>query len=227
MSEHQSPSIEGINFLNAVDFNQQIEREPAAIILDTRSPEIFCHAFIPGSVNIGGEGQLSLWASSLLPEKSKMLLVADRENAAAHIAILRQAGFQSFAAYTDGLENWMEAKLPFDLIIAVEPDEVAMDIPFDKAMKIIDVRMPAEFAEGHVKQAISIPLDEMSNPLNLVDLEEDQNIYLYCGSGYRSVIAASLLKRQGMHNIRNIVGGFKAITNEKRIETEKDKTMLN
>jgi len=129
--------------------------------------------------------------------------------------------------YTGGMDQWIAANLPFDLIIDVEPDEVAMDIPFDTAMKIIDVRTPAEFAEGHVKQAISIPLDEMSNPLNLVDLEEDQNIYLYCGSGYRSVIAASLLKRQGMHNIRNIVGGYKAIANEKRIQTEKDKTMLN
>ncbi len=113
------------------------------------------------------------------------------------------------------------------MIIDVEPDELAMDLPFDERLVVLDVRQPAEFAEGHVKNARNLPLNELTDPGSMADLEEDQNLYVHCAGGYRSVIAASLMKRQGIHNLRNIVGGWNKIKEEKKIETEKEKSVLN
>ena len=113
------------------------------------------------------------------------------------------------------------------MIIDVEADELAMDPPFDNNLIVLDVRKPAEFAEGHVKDALNIPLNELNNPLNMSAIEDEHNVYVHCASGYRSVIAASLLKRQGIHNIRNVVGGWDSIKEQDKIETEKDSSVLN
>ena len=102
-----------------------------------------------------------------------------------------------------------------------------MDMPFDKNLVVVDVRRPAEFANGHVKNALNISLEEMKDPVNLSSFEENQNIYVHCAGGYRSLIAASLLKREGMHNLRNVTGGWNKIKEEKKIPTEKEDSVLN
>ena len=116
---------------------------------------------------------------------------------------------------------------PIDLVIDVDADELAMDLPHDPNLVVLDVRKPAEFAEGHVSGAINIPLSDMSDPAALTPLEENLNIYVHCAGGYRSVIASSLLKRQGIHNLRNISGGWSAIKEQKGIKVEKEASMLN
>jgi rhodanese-related sulfurtransferase len=103
-----------------------------------------------------------------------------------------------------------------------------MDITFDPNMVILDVRKETEYADGHIKEAINIPLDHLTDPGSMADLDEQQNIYVHCAGGYRSVIASSLIKRQGIHNIRNIVGGYgqiKELTD--KFDIEKDVSVLN
>jgi rhodanese-related sulfurtransferase len=130
--------------------------------------------------------------------------------------------------YVDGgFEAWKNAGEEIDVIIDVEADELAMDLPFDEKLIVLDVRKPVEYAEGHVKDAINLPLAELNDPLNMAIIEDDQNVYINCGSGYRSVIAASLFKRQGIHNVRNIVGGWDEIKKQKNIDVEKDSSVLN
>ena len=137
-------------------------------------------------------------------------------------------GFANVAGYVNGgFEAWKKAGEEVDMVINVEADELAMDIPFDDKLLVVDVRKPTEFAEGHVKNAMSLPLNEMSDPINLSEFEEDQNIYVHCQGGYRSLIASSILKRQGIHNIRNVVGGYKKISEQKKIKTEKESSVLN
>ena len=102
-----------------------------------------------------------------------------------------------------------------------------MDIPHDKNLVILDVRRDAEFADGHVKGAINIPLAEFVDPSSMVNLEEDQNLYINCRTGYRSVIAASLMKRQGIHNLYNVLGGWEKIRLEEKIEQERETSILN
>jgi rhodanese-related sulfurtransferase len=84
-----------------------------------------------------------------------------------------------------------------------------MDIPFDDNLVVVDVRRETEFGDGHITNALNIPLDELTDPGNLANFDDNHNIYIYCGSGYRSVIAASLFKKQGLHNIRNVTGDMK------------------
>jgi len=113
------------------------------------------------------------------------------------------------------------------MVINIEPDELAMDIPYDDKLVVIDVRRETEYADGHIKKALNIPLTELTDPASMANLEDDQNIYIHCASGYRSIIAASLLKRQGIHNFYNVSGGWNKIKLEGKIQTEKETSVLN
>ena len=86
-----------------------------------------------------------------------------------------------------------------------------MDLPFDDHLVVLDVRKASEFDEGHLDEADNLPLDALGDPGSMAMIQDTDNIYVHCAGGYRSVIACSLLKRQGIHNIRNVVGGWKAI----------------
>ena len=102
-----------------------------------------------------------------------------------------------------------------------------MDMPYDENLVILDVRKPSEFAEGHLPGAVNLPLDDMKDPGSMANLDEINNLYVHCAGGYRSVIASSLLKRQGFHNLRNIVGGWDKIKKLEKVEIVKEKSVLN
>ena len=113
------------------------------------------------------------------------------------------------------------------MIVDVEADELAMDIPFDPNLVVIDVRKETEYADGHVSVAINIPLNDLIDPASMANLEDTHNMYVHCAGGYRSVIALSLLKRQGFHNLRNVIGGFQQIKLlGDKIEIEKSEPVL-
>ena len=198
------------------------------LILDTRAADVFAGGFIPTSISIGLEGRFAEWAGSLLPFDEPMIIVADEGKEKETIIRLARVGFSKVTGYADGsFEAWKKAGEETDMIINVEADELAMDLPFDENLVVVDVRKPTEFADGHVKNAMSIPLEEMRDPATLSELEEDQNIYVHCQGGYRSVIAASLLKKQGIHNLRNVLGGWNKIKEQSKIKTEKESSVLN
>lgn len=203
-------------------------QEADAVVVDTRPSEVFTQGFIPGSVFIGLEGRYAEWAGSLLPFNKPLLLVTEKGKEKESVVRLARVGFDQFAGFIEGgFDAWRKAGEEIDLIIDVEADELAMDIPFDENLLVLDVRKPAEFALGHVKDAENVPLEEFTDIVNLANIEEEQNVYVHCGSGYRSVIAASLLKRQGIHNLRNVLGGWKKIQEQEKIEVVKDKSVLN
>jgi hydroxyacylglutathione hydrolase len=198
------------------------------ILLDTRPTDQFTQGFIPESIFIGLEGRFAEWAGSLLPFDKDIVLVTEPGSEKEAVTRLARVGFSRIVGYADGgVEAWRKAGEEMDMLIDVEADELAMDIPFDENLVVVDVRRPAEYADGHVKDAVNIPLNDLADPVNMSNLEEDQNIYVHCAGGYRSVIASSLLKRQGIHNIRNVVGGWNKIREEKKIKTEKEKSVLN
>ena len=199
-----------------------------AWIVDTREATVFTQGFIPGSVSIGLDGRFAEWAGSLLPFGKPVILVTDPGKEKETLVRLARVGFDTAEGYLDGgFEAWKEAGEQIDLIIDVEADELAMDIPFDENLVILDVRNETEWADGHVKGAMNIPLSELTDPGSMAGLEDHHNIYVHCGGGYRSVIAASLLKRQGYHNLRNVTGGWSEIKKQEKIKTEKDTSVLN
>jgi hydroxyacylglutathione hydrolase len=198
------------------------------IILDTREVAEFTQGFVPGSVFIGLEGKFGEWAGSLIPFDKTIILVTDAGQEKESVVRLARVGFSKIGGYLKGgLEAWKTAGETIDLIIDVEPDELAMDIPFDENLVVVDVRKEVEFGNGHVKDAVNIPLGNLIDPASMAAIEENDNLYIHCASGYRSVIAASLLKRQGIHNLRNVVGGWTKLQNQKGIKTEKDAAVLN
>ncbi len=217
---------QGLRPLSIAEVKKAVEDHE--LILDTRNAEAFSDGFIPGSIFIGLEGRFAEWAGSLLPFDKPMILVTDQGKEKESIIRLARVGFSKVKGYVEGgFEAWKAAGEETDMIINIEPDELAMDIPFDDKLVVLDVRKPAEFAEGHVKDALNIPVNDLIDPMNMAALEEDQNIYVHCQGGYRSMIATSLLKREGIHNLRNIVGGFNKIKEEPKIKTEKEKSVLN
>ncbi|MGZ5253926.1 MAG: MBL fold metallo-hydrolase [Flavitalea sp.] len=212
---------------DVLDFKQS-SKQGDKIMLDTRHSDEFAKGFIPGSIGIGLNGRFAEWAGSLLPFDQPILLITEEGQEKESVTRLARVGFTEFAGYLDGgFDAWINAGELIDLIIDVEADELAMDIPFDDNLVVLDVRRETEFGNAHVKDAINIPLEEMTDPASMANIEDTHNLYVHCASGYRSVIACSMLKRQGIHNIRNVVGGFNSISEEKRIEIEKDDTVLN
>ena len=202
--------------------------EDEILILDTRNENVFTHGFIPSSISIGLEGRFAEWAGSLLSFDQPLVIVTEVDKEKEAVIRLARVGFNNVIGYVaGGFEAWKNAGEEVDMIINIEADELAMDIPFDKNLVVLDVRKPTEFAEGHVKNAVNLPLAEMADPVNFSDFEDEQNIYVHCQGGYRSIIASSLLKRQGIHNIRNVVGGYSKIVEQKNIETEKESSVLN
>lgn len=199
------------------------------IILDTRASSVFTEGFVPGSISIGLDGRFAEWAGSLLPFDKTLILVTEPGKEKETIVRLARVGFDKMEGYLDGgFLAWQAAGEKVDMVINVEADELAMDIPFDPNLVTVDVRKPAEYGDGHVKQALNMPLVDLMDPGTMADLEDTHNIYVYCAGGYRSVIAASLLKRQGIHNIRNVLGGWGKIKElADKIEVTKEAEVLN
>jgi hydroxyacylglutathione hydrolase len=202
----------GLKALTVQEFKEKVATfEP--IILDTRNATVFTHGFVPGSISIGLEGRFAEFAGSILPFDQAILLVCEPGTEKESIVRLARVGFENIIGHlAGGFNAWVDANETPDLIIDVEADELAMDIPFDPNMVIVDVRKTSEFDKGHIKEALTIPLEELTDPASMANFDDNQNIYIHCAGGYRSVIASSLIKRQGIHNIRNVVGGFKAIS---------------
>jgi hydroxyacylglutathione hydrolase len=206
----------------------KIAEEEDAIVLDTRKATIFAGGFIPGSVSIGLDGRFAEWAGSLLPFDKPILLVTAPGEERESVVRLARVGFDKMKGYLEGgFEKWKKEDGEIDMIIDVETDELAMDIPFDENLVVVDVRREAEFADGHIKDAINLPLNDLADPFNMAVFEDHQNIYLHCGGGYRSIIAASLFKRQGIHNLRNVAGGWNKIQEQPGIEIIREKSVLN
>ncbi|MBK6937058.1 MAG: rhodanese-like domain-containing protein [Chitinophagaceae bacterium] len=211
-----------IKALSTDSFKQAITED--LIIIDSRQPVVFSNGFIPGSVNIGLQEKFSEWASNLIPANSHLLIVTEAGQETETANRLKQSGFSTISGYLNGgFETWRKAGEPTDMIIDVEADELIMDIPFDNNLVILDVRKEAEFDQAHLKNAINIPLLKLTDPGSMANFEDEQNIYIYSAGGYRSVIAASLLKRQDIHNLRNVLGGWNKIKEQKKAELVKVK----
>ena len=197
--------------------------------MDTRKSSTFTEGFIPSAISIGLDGRYAEWAGSLLPFDKKLLLITEAGKEEESIIRLARVGFDKMDGYLNGgYEAWKNAGEKIDLIIDVEADEMAMDIPHDPNLIVVDVRKEIEYADGHVKNAINLPLTDMIDPGLMADFDDTQNIYVHCAGGYRSIIASSLLKRQGIHNIRNVIGGWSKIKEQEgKIEIVKETSVLN
>ncbi|HLF44994.1 MAG TPA: rhodanese-like domain-containing protein, partial [Chitinophagaceae bacterium] len=149
--------------LKVEDFKNLISED--TIILDTRNENEFTRGFVPGSICIGLDGRFAEWAGSLLPFDKPTLLVTEPGKEKESIIRLARVGFDKVQGYLDGgFESWKNTGEKTDMIIDIEADELIMDLNYDFNMVVLDVRKPIEFAEGHLPEAINLPLIEMTDP---------------------------------------------------------------
>ena len=133
--------------------------------------------------------------------------------------MLLDLGFSQLTGVLDGgIESWKKSKLLTDIIISITPEELLIDLNFmNEHEQVLDVRKPTEQDKGKVEQAIAFSLENIYEQIH--ELNPEFTYYLYCSGGYRSMIAASILKSLGYHKIKNIYGGYTRIAkeNEKRV----------
>lgn len=222
----QAVRTRGLQPLSITSFKEMAQLD--CIVLDTRPAIKFTQGFIPGSLFIGLEGRFAEWAGCLLPFNKKIIFIAEPGMEEETVIRLARVGFDKMAGYLEGgFEAWKNAGEKTDMIIDVEPDELMMDIPHDPNLTIVDVRREAEHADGHLKGSVNLPLGDMTDVALLAQFEDDENLYVHCAGGYRSVIALSILKKEGINNVRNVLGGWVKIKEEEKAEIEKDASILN
>ncbi len=200
---------------NPYDANtfEVVANETKALILDSRPPEVFSQGFIPNSINIGLESNFAMWVGELIPDlKQEILIVAaNTEKVEETIIRLSRVGFDFAVGYLDGgFETWKNAGKEVDTVKRITAQE--LEQRNDNTI-IFDVRKISEFKSEHLVDAKNIPLNEINNRME--DFPKDQPFILHCAGGYRSMIAASMLKQRGFDNFVDVVGGFTAIKNTK------------
>ena len=185
--------------------------ETGALVLDTRQPEEFAKGFIPNAINIGLDGNFAPWVGALIPDvQQPILFVADEGREEEVVIRLARVGYDHAIGYLKGgFRSWIATGKEVDKINSVSADEFARRYAQDNNLKVVDVRKPGEYQAEHVEKAQSAPLDYLNE--HLAELPQEQDMYLHCAGGYRSMIAASILKARGFDNVVNVDGGFKAI----------------
>ena len=205
------------NPLSPSDF-ELVANETEALILDTRSPEEFSKGFIPNSINIGLDGSFANWVGEMIPDiKQEILLIAEPGREKEAVIRLSRVGYDYAVGYLEGgFESWLNSKKEVDAINRIsarELEKIYTNQPF-----LIDVRRTSEFESEHVKGAINIPLNEINQ--HLAEIPKDTKFYLYCAGGYRSMIAASILKARGWDDFADVEGGFSEISETAIPKTE-------
>lgn len=184
--------------------------ETGAIILDTRSAEVFARGFIPNSINIGVDGNFAPWVGALIPDvKQEILIVADagRENEV--VTRMARVGYDFTIGYLEGgFEAWKAAGYETDSIESISARQLA-EICENGPVNILDVRKKSEYDSEHVMDAENAPLDYINESMLLVD--KNKTYYTHCAGGYRSMIFISILKARGFDKLININDGFKGI----------------
>ena len=222
MNKHGYKSIDeliqkGANMLSPEEF-EIAANDTEATVLDVRTRSQFVAGFIPRSTYIGLDGGFAPWVGELLVDvKQPILLIVENGREVEAITRLSRVGFDNVIGILDGgFENWKEAGKDVDSIETVTAEELAKLMKSNSEIKLFDVRKPREFQSEHVEIAKHAPLSQLGEYYS--DFPESGPFYLHCGSGYRSVIANSLMKAQGIHNGIEVVGGWCAIQ-ETEIET--------
>ena len=190
---------------------ERFQQDANIMLLDTRAAHKFAKGFIPGSVNIGLDGNFAMWVGELIDnlDQSIVLIADDEEQVKESITRLSRVGYDHCIGYLQGgFEVWQKAGKLIDHVQRISAQ--ALSEQYQQApLPIFDIRKISEFQSEHLEAAINIPLNDLEQQLDR--LPKDQAFVVHCAGGYRSMIAASLLKKKGYQNFVDVIGGFAAI----------------
>jgi hydroxyacylglutathione hydrolase len=180
-----------------------------ALILDTRKDGDYAKTSIPGSINIGLGGQFAPWVGALIADiHQPILLVTDIGKEEETLTRLSRVGFDNVMGFLEGgIEAWVADAREIDTIHRISA--ATFEATFDPTMTIIDVRRIGEYSAEHIDGAYNRPLDTINDWFNTLP---NEHFFMHCAGGYRSMIAASILKSRGITNFTEIEGGFGAIS---------------
>lgn len=189
--------------LVAVEYN--------ALILDTRKASEFGKGFIPNSINIGLESNFAMWVGELIVDLNQPILIVAENIDKVNETIIRlsRVGYDFAIGYLKGgFEAWKTAGKEIKAVNRVSADDLVL-LEEIHQVPIFDVRKKSEFLSEHIIGAINVPLNEIHDHLS--DFPKDNYFILHCAGGYRSMIAASILKQKGFDNFADVIGGFNEI----------------
>jgi len=187
---------------------QQVLELRDHILLDVRSAADFGAAHVPGSMNIGLGGQFAMWAGSLIPLNSAIIIIADTSTQVDESVVrLARVGIEGVKGYLEGgVESWRNAGFPLDSIEQVSVAQLKEQMA-NSDLQIIDVRRSGEYVGGHVPSALNAPLASLDKSIGPLPLKKDKLTAVICAGGYRSSAAASLLQKEGFSKLLNVSGG--------------------
>ena len=200
---------DGLKSLSVDEFENLSKRKDVTI-LDVRDKNEFASGHIPNSLFIGIDGMFAPWVGTVIEEISTpLLLVIPKGREKETIKRLARVGFDNTLGYlNDGFESWKNAGKKTNYINTISPN-IFKEESKKKLLKVYDVRKPFEFNSSHLENSINIPLNNLNQ--NIKDSEKENELFLHCQTGYRSMIASSLLKIKGYKNVNDIDGGFVAL----------------
>lgn len=188
---------------------EMLANETKALILDTRKDDIFAKGFIPNSINIGLEGNFAMWVGEMITDlKHPVLLVTDKGKEEEATIRLARVGYDNTIGFLEGgFEAWANSGKPTESVNRIKAEELLK--LYNEGVKLIDIRKKSEFDSQRVINAQNIPLNQINQ--HLAAFPKNEPFVLYCGGGYRSMIAASILKQRGWENFVDVEGGFNEI----------------
>ena len=200
---------QGTHALSAEAF-EVAANETGAVVLDVRHQNDFTKGHIPRSIFIGLDGGFAPWVGALIADvKQPILLVTPEGREEEAVTRLSRVGFDNTLGYLKGgFEAWQAAKKEVDTITSVEATELK-DLLKNKSVSVFDVRKETEYSSEHIPTAQNTPLSFLNN--HLAEFPAKETFFVHCAGGYRSMIAISILKSRGIHNLVDVAGGFKAI----------------
>ncbi len=183
--------------------------ETGAVVLDVRHQDDFAAGHVPRSIFIGLDGSFAPWVGALIADvKQPLLLVTEPGREEETVTRLSRVGFDNTLGYLKGgFDAWKKESKEYDVVSSVTAEVFKDEVAKDKK-PIFDVRKESEFLSEHVLDANNTPLDFIND--HLAEFPENP-FFLHCAGGYRSMIASSILKSRGIHNVIDVKGGFKAI----------------
>lgn len=181
-----------------------------ALILDVREAGEFHKGFIPRSINIGVKGDFAPWVGALIVDvKQPILLITEIGEEEESVKRLARVGFDNVIGYLEGgIESWKNAGKELDTVNRITAEQFKSEFKQGESV-VLDVRRESEYLAEHVEEAFSRPLSDINLWFSGIDVNKP--FYLHCAGGYRSMIAASILKSRGIHAFKEVQGGFKAI----------------
>jgi hydroxyacylglutathione hydrolase len=214
MNKQGAKGLDEINEIALKGFSPKEFEEVAlvseALILDTRAPQTFAQGFVPGSINIGIDGQFAPWVGALITDiEQPILLVCDEGREEESVMRLARVGYDNTLGHlAGGINAWEAAGKPVDHVESVTAENFEKE-HWNKGISILDIRRPGEYETAHIAEVPNKPLDYLNDWIG--ELDNNKTYYVHCAGGYRSMIAASILKARGFDQVIDIAGGYGAI----------------